>query len=1017
MNMDRPTQGLQRVSSPWRTFGLSALLLGVTAGALCWLGAALAPVLPVPVLALLGALLAAGLAVPVLRSGAARQGGEALAPEGPRAERIVNLAAEAILTVNPRGQLLSLNAAAEQLFGYRGTEVLNEPITKLLTEPPPPQSSSLFHDTLPVGSILGLAAGAREMIGRRKSGETFPLELAISSMTVDDAPFTVAFARDVSKRKQAQRNLTAHYAATCILAEARSLAEALPRILQSICEALHWEVGAFWRFDPGAGAFCGVEAYQASFAALPKGPDVRSVTVQAEQGLLGRVLATGKPTWVEDLLGTEGPLHTALAAPLQLHGAFAFPILLGEEVCAAMTFFSSRKRKREAQLLDIVAGLGKQLGQFIARKRDEERLQRSEERFRQLAENIHEVFWMADARDDRVLYLSPSGEEVWGRPCRDLQEQPRPFLDFVHPEDRDRVLAAAQRQRRGEDTSEEYRIVRPDGAVRWVWDRAFPIRDDTGQAYRIAGLTADITDRRRTEAVLRETTQTLQALVRAAPVAINIIDLEGKVRLWNPAAERILGWAEGEVLGQPLPSLHEDGNGDPSGSPAAVLQGQTYHELQTRCRKKDGTVIDVRLSAAPLRNTEGKIFGAMAVLVDLTEQKQLEDWVRQAQKMEAVGQLAGGVAHDFNNLLTVIAGYSELLLAAPGPAGPAREALEQIHSAAERAAALTCQLLAFGRKQAFQGQDLDLNGVVQDMGKMLSRLIGEDVEMVIRQGPLLGLVHTDLVQVEQILLNLAANARDAMPAGGTLTITTANVELGKASSSLPPDVAPGPYVMLAVGDTGCGMDAATQARIFEPFFTTKEVGRGTGLGLATVYGIVKQSRGHIEVESAVGRGSTFRIYLPRLRPAGSTACEADDASDSPRGKETVLLVEDEDEVRKFVNHALRLSGYTVLEASSGREALKLCEEHKGEIALLMTDVIMPHMNGRQLAEQATSQQEDLKVLYISGYTDRVLDDQGILAPGIELLQKPITPGALARKVREVLDAPRSKRKMAGVTGP
>jgi PAS domain S-box-containing protein len=754
--LDLESRSVQRFR---RTFALLAAMLLMTAAAACWLVPLLAPFVPVPVLALLGGALVTVLCMPLLWYGTSRLADITNLPERMCAEAIVRHAPEGILTIDKRGQVLSLNPAAERFFGYRADEVVHEPITLLLAEPPPPERRNLLNDTLPVGTILGLAAGAREVIGKRKNGETFPLELTGSSLTLGDEPVSVAFARDISKRKRAQRYLTAHYAATCILAEARSLTEALPRVLQAICETLCWEVGTYWRFDPEDGVLRCAEMHEAPFLALRPGPDAEPPACRPDQGLIGRAWSTGRPSWVEDVQGVQDGPSLALAGPRQLRGAFAFPIVLGEEVCGVVTFFSSRKLRRDELLQDIMVGLGRQLGQFIARKRDEERLQRS------------------------------------------------------------------------------------------------------------------------------------------------------------------------------------------------------------------------------------------------------EDQLRQAQKMEAIGRLAGGVAHDFNNLLTVITGYSEMLLAEAEPGGPAQEYLEQIKEAGKRAASLTRQLLAFGRKQVLQAQVLDLNAVVQNLVKMLRRLIGEDIEIVVRQDPRLGRVKADPVQIEQILLNLATNARDAMPEGGTLTVTTANVEVGSPGPSPSPDLVRGPCVMLAVSDTGCGMDEGSRRRLFEPFFTTKERGKGTGLGLATVYGIVKQSRGHIEVDSEPGRGATFRIYLPRLEEADPGCPDPQGPSDAPRGQETILLVEDEEGVRKLVSHTLRLSGYTVLEASSGAEALKLCERHSGAIALLVTDVIMPQMNGRELAERAVSLLEDLKVLYISGYTDPVLDDQGFLAPGTAFLEKPITPGALARKVREVLDAP------------
>jgi signal transduction histidine kinase len=387
------------------------------------------------------------------------------------------------------------------------------------------------------------------------------------------------------------------------------------------------------------------------------------------------------------------------------------------------------------------------------------------------------------------------------------------------------------------------------------------------------------------------------------------------------------------------------------------------------------------------------------------ELERSEEQLRQSQKMEAIGQLAGGVAHDFNNLLTAISGHSELCLKRLTPSDPLRRHIEGIKRSGERAAALTRQLLAFSRKQILQPKIIDLNHIVVDMNKMLQRLIGEDVDLLMGLAADLGKVKADPNQIEQILLNLSINARDAMPQGGRLTIETSNVNLSEEFSRGHIAVSPGQYVMLAVSDNGCGMDAETQAHIFEPFFTTKEVGKGTGLGLATVYGIVKQSEGTIWLYSEVGGGTTFKIYLPCVeRPMKEVEVETDNF-ELLEGTETVLLVEDEEVVREMATEILRDSGYQVLEAKHGHEALTLGRQHAGVIHLMLTDVVMPQMSGRQLAEQLTPLRSEMKVLYMSGYTDDAIVHHGVLEEGTAFIGKPFTPSALARKVRELLDAP------------
>ena len=371
--------------------------------------------------------------------------------------------------------------------------------------------------------------------------------------------------------------------------------------------------------------------------------------------------------------------------------------------------------------------------------------------------------------------------------------------------------------------------------------------------------------------------------------------------------------------------------------------------------------------------------------------------------MEGIGRLAGGIAHDFNNLLTIINGFSGLLLTEAPEHDPARPMLEDIHKAGERAAALTGQLLAFSRKQILQPRVLDLNALVADMHKMLARVIGEDVSLIAAPAPGLARIRADAGQVEQVLMNLAVNARDAMPGGGRLTVETANVSLDEVSTQGFPGVRPGPYVLLAVSDTGTGMDAETQGHLFEPFFTTKGPGKGTGLGLATVYGIVKQSGGHVKVYSEPGRGTTFKVYFPAIEAVEGRGDAEPAAAEPARGKEVVLLVEDEEGVRRLTQSLLERLGYRVLAAPGGAEALEAAAGHRGEIDVLVTDVVMPQMSGPQVAEALEPLHPGIKVLYLSGYADDAVVRHGVLGAGKAFLQKPFTAAALAEKVRQVLD--------------
>jgi PAS domain S-box-containing protein len=417
-------------------------------------------------------------------------------------------------------------------------------------------------------------------------------------------------------------------------------------------------------------------------------------------------------------------------------------------------------------------------------------------------------------------------------------------------------------------------------------------------------------------------------------------------------------------------------------------------------RRKDGREFPVEVSLSYIQIPEG--FFAIAFVSDISERKRLEEQFMHAQKMEAVGRLAGGVAHDFNNMLTVISGYSRMTLDELAPVDPLREYAEECLKAAERAGALTSQLLAFSRRQIMQPRIISPNAVIGQAEKMLHRLIGEDVRLVLGLQPDVGNIRADPGHVEQAIMNLAVNARDAMPLGGQLTIETANVHLDENYARSHMGVHPGEFVMIAVSDNGTGMDAATRQRIFEPFFTTKEKGKGTGLGLATVYGIVKQTGGDIWVYSEPGKGSTFKLYFPRIAdPAENTAAAPAESFEGER--ETILVVEDEKAVRDLTVRMLERLGYHILTAGGGDEAIEIAKTHPGEISLLLTDVVMPNMSGRQLADALANHRPDMKVLYLSGYTEDTIVTHGVLEQGVEFLPKPFSREVLGKKLREVLE--------------
>ena len=646
-----------------------------------------------------------------------------------------------------------------------------------------------------------------------------------------------------------------------------------------------------------------------------------------------------------------------------------------------------------------------ELRQEVAeRERAEEALRERTQQLQLALQVARMGVWYWNLQDDSVTTLQGSGP-ISGLPEGVSPKTGEEFYSLIHPDD---LAMVAERVRLAVETEDlyqaEFRILEQDQTIRWVSVQGKCSRDAMGKPHIMLGVDLDITERKHAEEALRKSEARLREAQHSA-----------RIGSWRYHPDGTLTWSDEMYELFQLPRdvsptheavvnvIHPD---DRSGSYSTCLMnaincGATEFEAEYRVVHPDGTILTVLSAGKINRDANGQVIDAVGIVQDITERKRLEEQFRHAQKMEAVGRLAGGVAHDFNNLLTAIIGYSQMALLRMGPDDKARREIQEIETAGQRAAALTGQLLAFSRKQVIQPTVLNLNIVVAELSRMLQRLIGEDIELVSDFDPELGFVKADRGQIEQIIMNLAVNARDAMPEGGKLIIETSNLELEEGDTAEGIALPTGSYVKLSISDTGVGMNPETKSRIFEPFFTTKEQGKGTGLGLSTVYGIVKQSGGHISVESEESNGTKFRLYLPKVNEGAERTME--DLRQTPaKGTETILLVEDEASVRKLAAMVLREIGYTVLEASGGEEALSLVSQYTGKIHLLLSDVVMPGMSGKELSERLKEQIPGMKVIFASGYTEDTILHHSVLDSEIEFIQKPFTPSSLSKKLRKVL---------------
>jgi PAS domain S-box-containing protein len=697
------------------------------------------------------------------------------------------------------------------------------------------------------------------------------------------------------------------------------------------------------------------------------------------------------------------------------------PLISKDEVIGILQIQSTHSNAYSLRDLTLAERVANQIAGAIAnaqlfaeQKRAEEELRENEEKLQALMDASPIGISWADLNGN-IQYHNQKFHELFGYTIEDIPTisdwRRRAYPDPAYRESVPlllTVLSEAQKQGR-EVEPIEVTVTCKDGSTRQVEQMA------ALTANRVLAIYRDITEHKEAEKALLKSQQMLEKTFASLPEAVFIIDANTvKIIDCNPAASKIFGYSPEEMKGRTTTFLHVDE------AALAEFRKHLYPAIKEKgvlflpnfkMRRKDGTIFYTENSVMPLEDQQGKHIGWLSVVRDITKYRQAEEQLHQSQKMEAIGRLAGGIAHDFNNLLTVIKGYSQLSIFEMKEGNPLKGNIEEIQKASQRASELTQQLLAFSRRQILELKVLDLNTILRDLDKMLHRIIGEDIEMVYLLSENLGKIKTDPGQMEQVILNLAVNARDAMPSGGKLTIETTNVILDESYTHRHVDVKPGPYVMLSVTDTGCGMSQEIKEHLFEPFFTTKKKGMGTGLGLSTLYGIVKQSGGDIRFSSEQGMGTTFKIYLPNVDELPTELKEKERGEELPLGNETILVVEDELSVRDLAARVLERQGYELLVASNGDEALRLIQEQAGKkIDLLLTDMVMPGMSGPELADRLRASHAEARVLYISGYSNNSMVRHGKLEPGIYFLQKPFSPEALARKVREILDDNENKRK-------
>ena len=923
---------------------------------------------------------------------------------------------------NLQGQITKVNQTDLEMLGYTAEEMIGQPIWKFNVggEEVREQVLAKLAGTSPPGRNL-------ERTYRRKDGTTFPV-LIQDRLILDEKSHIRGIRctiQDITGIKQAEESLQRSEERAKRIAQENVVMAEIGRIISStlnindVYQRFAEKVLTLIPFDRiairtiNAKDLTVTNAYSAgvNVEGLRLGDTFSLAGSAAEECRRTQSGFLFEPKSVAEVAGRFPQLLPTFKAGLR--SMIFVPLISKDQVIGILSLQASTPNTYGEKDLRLAERIGNQIAGAIAnaqlfteRERAEKALRESEQHYRTLAESAEDTIFILD-HQGCFQYMNHFGASRAGDRTENIVGK---RLTKVFPTDvaEKQMLALRMVLESGKPSFHEIQI----GTEAWSDVRLIPISAQSGQVGSVMGIARDITERKRSEETLRRSEEKFQKLFNEAPVGYMELDAEGCIAQVNQTELTMLGYTADDLLGQPVWNFVVEEQSARE-KVKAKLSGllQCGKAFERNYKRKDGTALPVVIEDALIRDADGKITGIHSALRDVSEHKRVEkemadlqEQLRQSQKIEAIGRLAGGVAHDFNNLLTVIKGYSQLSLLDLKENNPLWENIQEIQKATQRATDLTRQLLAFSRRQILDPKVLDLNSLLRDTEKMLRRMIGEDIELITLLSEDLGRVKIDPGQMEQVILNLAVNARDAMPSGGKLTIETANVESDEGYALTHLGVIPGRYVRLSVSDTGVGMSREVQEKAFDPFFTTKEKGKGTGLGLSTVHGIVTQSGGKIWVYSEPGHGTTFKIYFPTIEGELDTLRGKEDTESLPGGNETVLLVEDDPSVRDLANRLLKQQGYRVLEAANGEEALSLARENTTEkIHLLLTDVVLPQMGGKELADRLKISQPDLKVLYTSGYTDYAIVHHGVLNSGTHFLQKPFSLKTLSQKVRGALD--------------